>query len=82
MEARVYSLIHQFICLIYQFKEIDSEIRPCLFCLGNILKIFTINNMKRTWLKWYTNSFSVDCNTADTNDIMDINNYWFKFCRA
>ena len=31
---------------IYQFKAKDSEIKDYVLCLGNILKDFTINNMK------------------------------------
>ena len=32
---------------IYQFKAKDSEIKDYALCLGNILKDFTINNMKK-----------------------------------
>ena len=33
---------------MYQFKIKGSEIKPYPLCLGNILKDFTINNMKKT----------------------------------
>ena len=45
---------------IYQFKAKDSEMKPCLLCLGNILKDFTISNMKKTGLKGNVQFFSVD----------------------
>ena len=32
---------------IYQFKAKDSEIKPYLLCLGNILKDVTISNLKK-----------------------------------
>ena len=36
---------------IYQLKAKDSEIRDYTLCLGNILKYFTVNNMKKSGLK-------------------------------
>ena len=42
---------------IYQFKAKDSEIKDYALCLGNILKDFTINNMKKTGLKSILNFF-------------------------
>ena len=45
---------------IYQFKAKDSEMKPCLLCLGNILKDFTISNMKKTGLKGNVQFFSVE----------------------
>ena len=42
---------------IYQFKAKDSEIKDYAFCLGNISKDFTINNMKKTGLKGRVNFF-------------------------
>ena len=32
---------------IYQFKAKNSEIKHYVLCLGNVLKNFTINNMKK-----------------------------------
>ena len=32
---------------IYQFKAKDSEIKDYALCLGNVLKDFTISNMKK-----------------------------------
>ena len=55
---------------IYQFKAKDSEIKPYILCLGNILKDFTIDNMKKkTRLKGTIKVFSVDNNPMDTIDI-------------
>ena len=36
---------------IYQFKAKESKIKDYILCLGNILKDFTINNMKKAGLK-------------------------------
>ena len=30
---------------MYQFKAKDSEIKPYTYCLGNISKAFTVNNI-------------------------------------
>ena len=35
---------------MYQFKTKDSELKPYLLCLGNILKDFTMDNMEKTGL--------------------------------
>ena len=36
---------------MYQFKAKDSEIKSYLLCVGNILKDFTVHNMKKTGLQ-------------------------------
>ena len=36
---------------MYQFKAKVSEIKPYPFCIGNISKIFTLNNMKKNRIK-------------------------------
>ena len=36
---------------IYQCKVSDSEIKPYLFCLRNILNDFTFDNIKK-WIEW------------------------------
>ena len=41
---------------IYQFKVIDSEIKPYIFCLGNILNYFTVDNVKK-WIEWKAAQF-------------------------
>ena len=59
---------------ISQFKAKDSEIKDYTLCLGNISKYFTINNMKKkNRIKINCKEFfSVDLNTTDNNDILDI----------
>ena len=42
---------------MYQFKAKDSEIKPYLFCLGDISKDFTIHNKKKIELKKVCKSF-------------------------
>ena len=37
---------------IYKFKAKDSEIVGSPLCLGNISKDFSVDNMKKNWLKW------------------------------
>ena len=64
---------------INQFKAEDSQIKHYRFCLGNISKDFTINNLKkRTGLKASATFFSVDINPIDTNDILDSHKYLMK----
>ena len=63
---------------IYQFKAKNSEIKDYALCLDNILKDFTIDNMKKAGLKGIVNFFSVDSNPIDTNDILDIHKYLMK----
>ena len=58
---------------ISQFKAKDSEIKEYTLCLGNISNNFTINNMKKNRIKMNCKEFlSVDFNTTDNNDILDI----------
>ena len=61
---------------INQFKAEDSQIKHYRFCLDNISKDFTINNLKkRTGLKGSATFFYVDINPIDTNDILDSQRY-------
>ena len=53
---------------IYQFKAKDTEIKPYMLCLGNILKDFTNNNMKKTGLKGVVKVFFWCINTKDSFD--------------
>ena len=59
-------------------KAKDSEIKPYPFCIGNILKDFTIDGIKRAGLKEYVHAFSVGYNIIDTNNILDIHKYLMK----
>ena len=63
---------------MHQFKIKDSELKPYPLCLGNILKNFTIGNVKKTGLNGYVLIFSVGYNIIDTNDILDICKYLIK----
>ena len=63
---------------IYQFEAKDSEIKDYALYQGNISKDFTINNMKETGLKEFLKVFSVDFNSINTNDLLDIRKYLMK----
>ena len=63
---------------IYQFKAKDSEIKDYALYQGNISKDFTINNIKETGLKEFLKVFSVDFNSINTNDLLDIHKYLMK----
>ena len=63
---------------MYQFKAKDSDIKLYPLCLGNISKIFTINNMKETGLKGNGYGISLDYNTIDTNSMLDIHRCQWK----
>ena len=36
---------------IIKFKAKDSEINPYKLCLGNISKDWSVDNMKKNWIK-------------------------------
>ena len=63
---------------LYHFKAKDCEIKDYPLYLGNISEDFTIYNMRKIGLKGIVNFFSVDFNSIDTNDILDINKYLMK----
>ena len=50
---------------MYQFKGKELEIKQYPLCLGNILKDFTIDNMKKTESNGYLYAFSVDYSIID-----------------
>ena len=62
---------------MYQFKAKDSEIKKYPLCLGNSLKDFTTNNMKKAGLNGYVYKFSVDY-VIDTGNIIDIHKFLMK----
>ena len=47
---------------MYQFKGKNLKIKPYPMCLGNILKYFTIDNMRKRGFKGYVHAFFVDYN--------------------
>ena len=61
-----------------KFKAKDSEIVATPFCLGNITKEFSEENMKKTGLNEYVHDFSVDYDAIAVNDILDSHNYLMK----
>ena len=60
---------------IIKFKAKDSEITPYPFCLGNISKDWSIDNVKKTGLKGCVHDFSVDYDAVAVSEILDIHNY-------
>ena len=48
-------------------KKKDSEIKATLLFLGNVSKIFSFDNMKKT-----VYNFSVDYDTIDNDDFSDM----------
>ena len=46
--------------------------------LGNILKDFTMDNVKKTRVKGIVKKFFVDFNPIYTSDILDIHKYLMK----
>ena len=63
---------------IYKFKAKNSEINTSPLCLGNVLKDFSVDNMKKTGLYRYACNFSVDYDSIDVDDILDIHKYLMK----
>ena len=59
-------------------KSKDLKIKPNPWCLGNILKHFTIDNMRKTGLRGYVHAFSVDYNIFHINNILDIHKNLMK----
>ena len=72
------NFLHVIAVKLYQYKAKDSQTKPYPLCLGNTFKDFTINNMKKTGLKGSVQVFSVDYNSIDTSDILDIHRYLTK----
>ena len=45
------------------------------YVLGNISKYFTVDNIKKTGLHGYAQDFSVDHESINVDNILDINEY-------
>ena len=75
-EANSYILVNS--VEIYKFKARNSEIYSVPLGFGNILKGFTVDNMKKTGLSRYFYDFSVDYDSTDVDDILDIYTYLTK----
>ena len=64
---------------IHKFKAKVSEIVATPLCLGNILKNWSADNMKKKKkLNGYVYDFSVDYDAIAVDDILDIHNYLMK----
>ena len=63
---------------IHKFKAKDSEILATPFCLRNISKDWSVDNMKKTGFKGYVYGFSVDYDAIAVDDILDVHNYLMK----
>ena len=64
---------------LYKFKAKDSEIVATPLCLGNILKDWSVDNMKKkTGFNGYVYDFSVDYEAIAVGDIKNIHKYLMK----
>ena len=63
---------------IYKFKAKDSEVVTSPLCLGNILKDWSVDNMKETGFNGYVHDFSVDYDVTNVDDTLDIQKYLMK----
>ena len=63
---------------ITQFKAKDSEIVAIPLCLRNILKDFSVDNMRKTGLYGNIYDFSVDYDDIAVDDILDTHKYLMK----
>ena len=57
---------------INKFKAKDSEINAFPLCLGNVSKDFSVDDMKKSGLYGYVFDFSIDNDSNDTGDVLDI----------
>ena len=76
-----------YVCIIIGWKVIyllivlkstnsnDSDINAAPLCLGNVLKDFSVDNMKNIGLCWCAYDFPVDYDSIDVADILDIYKY-------
>ena len=53
---------------IIKFKAKESEITPYPLCLGNILKDWSVDNMKKTEFNGYIYDFSVNYDAISVSD--------------
>ena len=60
---------------IIKFKAKDSEINPISLCLGNVLKDFSVDNMKKNGFYGYIYDFSVDYDAIVVDDVLDIHKF-------
>ena len=63
---------------IHKLKAKVSEIVATPLGLGNILKNWSADNMKKKGLNGYVYDFSIDYDAIAVDDILDIHNYLMK----
>ena len=63
---------------IYKFKAKNSKIVGSPLCLGNISKVWSADNLKKTRFNGYVYDFSLDYDATDVDDIVDIHKYLMK----
>ena len=63
---------------IYKFKTKDSETVATPWCLENISKDWTVDNIKKTGLNGYVYDFKVDYDAIAIDDILNIHKYLMK----
>ena len=63
---------------IYRFKAKGSEIKSYPLFLGNVWKDFSTDNMEKTELYRYVYDFSVDYDSIDVDNILNIHKYLIK----
>ena len=63
---------------IIKSKAKDLEIVAYNFCLGNISKHFSVDNMENTWFNGHVYDFSVDYDAIVIGDTLDIRKYLIK----
>ena len=64
--------------IVKKFIVNNPEIVPNNLCLGNVSKDFSANNIKKTGFNGYIYDFSVDYDSIDVDDILDIHKYLMK----
>ena len=71
-----YNVVNSYIFVngakIYKSKSKDSDINTSPFNLDNISKHFSVDNTKKTGLFGHVYDFSVNYDSIDANDILDI----------
>ena len=61
---------------LFQFKADNRNVNfPIQFCLGGISNGFTSSESREVSLNGNVNQFSVDCNSIDESDILNVHKY-------
>ena len=63
---------------IYKFKLKNSEINTSQLWLSNISKECLVDNMKKSVLYGYKYHFSINYDSSDVDDILDIHKFLIK----